>query len=296
VVQLLYFTGQDVALTAAPLDDTGAPATGTLVVVLTVTDPAGAVTTPAVTGSAGAYAAVVPAVAVAGTWLARWTATGTGVRWASEDQFTVRPAGVELIVDLASVKAHLNIPGAATAQDGELQGFILAAGDLARDVVGPVLPETHTEWHDGGQATITLDHQPVASITSVTEYVSASTWNLTYQPLGTSTDAYGYTYDLDTGQITRRATGAAVRFPWGTKNVRVVYTAGRSGQVSWNIRLGALELIRHLWQLTQQGGGRPRIGGGMLDADGGTPVLTGFALPSRVLELWKPDSRPPGIA
>jgi hypothetical protein len=294
-VPLLYFTGQDVGLTETILDDTGAPATGTLTVVLTVTDPAGTVTTPAATSAGGGqYVAAVPAVAVAGTWLYRWTATGTGVGYASEGQFQVRPLGVEQVVDLASVKAHLNIPASNTSQDAELQGFILAAGELARDVVGPLLPEQHTEWHNGGNPTITLDWLPLASVLSVTEYVSASTWVLTEQPLGTSTDAYGYTVDPDRGQITRRATGGAVCFPGGIKNVKVVYTGGRSGAIPWTVRLGALELIRHLFQLTQQGG-RPRFGGASLDGDS-SGVPTGFALPARVLELWQPFKRPPGIA
>lgn len=292
---LLYYTGQDVQLSETVLTDTGAPATGTLSVTLTVTDPAGGVTTPAAASAgAGLYTAVVPALAQAGIWRYRWTATGTGVGYASEGQFQVRPLGVEQIVDLASVKAHLNIPMTDTSQDAELQGFILAAGDLARDVVGPLLPEQHTEWHNGGSPTLTLDWLPVASVLSVTEYVSASTWVLTEQPLGTSTDAYGYTVDLDRGQITRRATGGAVCFPHGVKNVKVVYTAGRGGAIPWTVRLGALELIRHLFQLTQQGG-RPRFGGAALDGES-MGVPTGFALPQRVLELWQPFKRPPGIA
>ncbi|MER6064832.1 hypothetical protein ABT167_27395 [Streptomyces sp. NPDC001792] len=294
-MSLIYFTGQDVRLSEAILDDTGAPATGTLVVTLTVTDPTGVTSTPAVTSAgSGVYVAAVSSVAVAGTWRYRWTATGTGVGYASEGQFQVRPLGIEQVVDLNSVKAHLNIPATDTSQDGELQGFILAAGDLARDVVGPLLPEQHTEWHNGGSETITLDWLPVASVQSVTEYVSASTWVLTEQPLGSSTDAYGYTVDLERGQITRRATGGAVRFPDGIKNVKVVYTAGRGGAIPWTVRLGALELIRHLWQLTQQGG-RPRFGGAALDGES-MGVPTGFALPQRVLELWQPFKRPPGIA
>lgn len=197
------------------------------------------------------------------------------------------------IVDLASVKAHLNMPLSDTSQDAELQGFIDAAGDLARDVIGPITAEPHTEWHDGGSPTITLDWLPVASVQSVTEYIAASTWALTEQPLGSSVDAYGYTVDLDRGQITRRAVGAAVCFPGGTKNVKVVYTAG-TGTIPPTVRLGALELIRHLWQLTQQGG-RPRFGGAALDGES-AGVPTGFALPARVLELWAPYRRGPGIA
>lgn len=292
---LIYFTGQDVRLTQTVLDDTGAPATGALSVVLTVTDPTGAVTTPTVTNAGGGqYVATVPAVAQPGVWLYRWMATGTGVGFVSESQFEVRAPMIGQVADLGSVKAHLNMPPTDTSQDAELQGFILAAGEQARDVVGPMLPEQHTEWHNGGSPTITLDWQPVASVQSVTEYVSASTWVLTEQPLGSSTDAYGYTVDLDKGQIVRRATGGAVCFPAGIKNVKVVYTAGTGGAIPWTVRLGALELIRHLWQLTQQGG-RPRFGGAALDGES-MGVPTGFALPQRVLELWQPKKRPPGIA
>ncbi|MER6533014.1 hypothetical protein ABT215_04165 [Streptomyces sp900105755] len=292
---LIYFSGQDVRLTETILDDTGAPVTGAVSVVLTVTDPTGVVTTPAVTSvGSGLYAGVVPAVSKSGVWLYRWTATGTGVGFVSESQFEVRPPMIGQVVNLASAKAHCKIPASDTTADADLQGFILAAGEQARDVVGPMLPEQHTEWHNGGSPTVTLDWMPVSSVQSVTEYVSASTWVLTEQPLGTSTDAYGYTVDLDRGQITRRATGGAVCFPPGIKNVKVIYTAGRSGVIPWTVRLGALELIRHLYQLTQQGG-RPRFGGAALDGESGG-VPTGFALPARVLELWQPQKRPPGIA
>lgn len=295
---LVYVTGQDVGLTATVLDTEGNPATGTLAVTVTVTDPSGATSTPVTAGAgAGVYTAVVPAVAVAGVWLVRWTATGTGISWADEGQFQVRPLGVEQLVDLASVKAHLNMNPSDTRQDDELTGFILAAADLARDVVGPLLPEQHTEWHNGGTSTLALDWQPVASVLSVTEYVAASTWALTEQPLGESAmDSYGYTADLDRGQIVRRAVGGAIPFPAGVKNVKVVYTAGRGGTIPWSVRLGTLELIRHLWQLTQQGGRSRFAGSGAMDGDGSGPVPAGFALPNRVLELWKPNKRPPGIA
>jgi hypothetical protein len=278
------------------VDATGAPVIGVAAAV-TVTDPAGAVTTPASAyQGAGVYTAVVPSVGAEGVWRYRWTAVGPGVAWADEGQFQVRPLGIEQLVDLASVKAHLNMNVSDTRQDDELQGFILAAADLARDVVGPLLPETHTEWHNGGSRTLALDWLPVASVLSVTEYIAATSWTLTEQPLGTSTDAYGYTVDLDRGQITRRAVGDAVCFPHGIKNVRVVYTAGRGGAVPWAVRLGALELIRHLWQFSQQRGGRSPVGGSTLDSDSTPAVPTGFAMPNRVLELWKPFKRPPGIA
>ncbi|MET8624539.1 hypothetical protein ABZW30_12410 [Kitasatospora sp. NPDC004669] len=199
------------------------------------------------------------------------------------------------IVDLASVKLHLNIPSTDTRQDTELARFISTADDQARYVCGPITAELHTEWHDGGRPVISLDWQPVSSVTSVTEYVASSTWNLTEQPLGGGgMDSYGYTTDLDRGTITRRAVGMDVPFPAGRKNVKVVYTAG-TGAVPPTVFLGALELVRHLWQMTQQAG-RPRFGSaGGLDADGAL-VPMGFALPARVLELWAPFRRPPGVA
>lgn len=293
----MYFAGQDVGLTATPVDTAGLPLGGSLSVAVSVTDPTGVVTSPAVAGPlSGAYSAVVPGVAASGIWLYRWTATGTGARWSSEGQFTVRPLGVEQLVDLASVKAHLNIPANDPRPDDELQGFVLAAGELARDVCGPFLPEQHTEWFDGGLSTIFPDWVPLTKVLSATEYYGLSAFALTEQPLGAQMDAFSFTVDYTTGQITRRTFGGeAAMFAIGHKNVKVVYTAGRGGAVPYTVRLGVLELVRHLWQQTQQGGGRPKFGGAALDGDAmGVPM--GFALPDRVVELWAAHRRPPGIA
>lgn len=294
---LVYFTGQDVALTANPLDNSGNPAGGSLTVSVTVTDPTGATSTPTVSGPvSGAYTAVLGSVSVSGVWLVRWTATGTGVGWRSETQFQVRPTSVEQFVDLASVKAHLNIPTNDTRQDDELQGFILAAGEIARNHCGPFIPETHTQYFDGGIPRIVPDWRPVSNVLSITEYYGLSAFPLTEQPLSGQTNAFGFTVDYTTGEITRRTFGGeAATFAFGAKNIKVVYTAGRGGSVPWTVRLGVLELIRHLWQMTQQGGGRPKFNGGAYDGGEGM-VPTGFAIPSRVLELWQPYYRGPGIA
>jgi hypothetical protein len=235
----------------------------------------------------------VPAASAAGIWLFRWTATGTGIGFASEGQFTVRPMGVEQLVDLNSVKKHLNIPLSNTAVDDELQGFILMAADQARDVCGPFLPEQHTQFFDGGGNTIVPDWLPLQTIQSATEYYGLSAFPLTEQPLGSQMNAFAFTADYETGQITRRTFGGQpAMFAIGAKNIKVVYTSGRSS-VPFTVRLGALELIRHLWSMTQQAG-RPRIGAAAELGEGVVP--TGFALPDRVVELWSPFRRPPGIA
>lgn len=295
-MSLIYFLGQDVGLSTTVTDDGGASLSDALSVALTVTDPTGVTSAPAASSAGGGvYVAVVPSVAAPGVWTYRWTATGGGIAFADEGQFQVRPLGLEQVVDLASVKAHLNINTADLSRDAELQGFILAAGEIARDVVGPLLPEQHTQWFDGGRSSIVPDWLPLASVLSVTEFYGLSQYPLTEQPLGAQSTAFGFTVDHDSGLITRRTFGGeAGRFPAGAKNLKVVYTAGRGGVVPWTVRLGALELIRHLWSMTQQGG--IQRGVRSTAADDSARVPTGFALPQRVLELWQPFKRPPGIA
>jgi len=295
---LIYYTGQDVGLTVTVLDSMGTPVTGAVAVSVAVTDPVGTVTHPAtVSAGSGAYSAVVPSVSLAGVWQVRWTASSVG--FASETQFSVRDLGVEQLVDLKSVKAHLNIRADDQRADDELQGFILAAADLARNHCGPFLPETHTQYFDGGVSTIVPDWLPLANVISCTEYYGLSGYVLAEQDLGAQTSAFAFTVDKTTGAITRRTFGGgAAPFAVGNKNVKLVYTAGRAGQVPYAVRLGVLELIRHLWQMTQQsGGGRPRFGSAGY-GDEGTPtaVPTGFALPTRVIELWSAARRSPGIA
>jgi hypothetical protein len=288
---LIYLLGQDVGLTVLVTDNDGAPVVGSSSVAVTVTDPAGGITSPVVSeAGSGAYTAVVPSVSTAGVWLYRWTAPD----FAFEGQFTVRPAGIESIVDLPSVKAHLNIPENDLRADDELMGYIYAAGDLARDVCGPFLPEQHTQFFDGGVSTISPDWLPLATVQSVTEYYGLSAFPLTEQQLGSAMNAFAFTVDLSTGTITRRAMGGeAAIFAAGYRNVKVVYTAG-SRPVPYTVRLGALELIRHLWQMTQQPG-RPSFSGAGIDG-GENMVHTGYALPNRVIELWAPYKRPPGVA
>lgn len=294
---LTYVVGQDVGISATVLADTGLPVTSDVVVTVTVTDPSGTVTHPAAgTSGYGLWSAVVPSVAVAGIWLWRMDATGPGISgsWAAEGQWQVQAQGLEQIVDLPSVKAHLNIRAEDETHDDELLPYIYAAGEQARHVCGPILPEQHTQYFDGGGPAIVPDWRPIASVLSVTEYYGLYGFAITEQPLGGQTDAFAFTVDYSTGQLMRRTFGGqAARWAIGDKNIKVVYTAGL-GAVSWSVRLGALELIRHLYQLTQQSG-RPKFGGASLDSDGSV-VPSGFALPNRVLQLWQSDRRGPGIA
>lgn len=291
----VYYLGQDVPIAVTVLNDSGSPASASSVVA-TVTNPDGTTQAPATSNvGLGAYQAVVPATSQPGTYVVRWVASGSGFTFVYETQFQVQPSTAEQIVDLQSVKAHLNMIPTDTSQDAELLGFILAATPIIRDIIGPFLPETHVEFFNGGVQTLSVEWQPLISVQSVYEYYGLSSFLLTEQPLGTQLTAFGFTVDYTTGQLTRRTFGGeAAEFALGSKNVKVTYTAGRSS-IPYNVRLGALELIRHNWQMTQQGGrGRMRssVGGGGDEMS----VPIGFAVPDRVVEMLAPHRRPPGIA
>jgi hypothetical protein len=303
--QVVFFQNQDVPLAWAPVDDEGNSITGgSVTVTATVTDPSGNVTTPTVSqqvAGSGTYNAVAESVNTAGIWLVSWLATGTNtggttVQATYEEQFQVQAGGLQQIVDLPSVRDYLRIPLTDTSRDNALMGFIFAASEVVRDFCGPFLAEQHTQFFDGGGPKLVPDWLPLISVQSVTEYYGLSAFSITEQPLGTQQNAFGFTVDYQTGELTRRTFGGEAAY-WarGAKNVKVVYTAGRAGPLPWAVRLGALEMIRHLYQLTQQGG-RPKFGGNALDSAESPMVPTGFAVPQRVIELLSTNQRAPGIA
>lgn len=189
------------------------------------------------------------------------------------------------IASLAEARTHLNF-GADTSHDGELQIFIDAADPIVEDIIGPVTPVDRDEWYDGGYGDIVLRHWPVTVVTTVTEYSGATPTTLTVAATPDVITSTSYVFDPETAILYRRSTWGAVRFANGVSNVRVQYTAGRS-PVPANVKLAALELIRHLYQSTQQSG-RPQFGGA---GEEGPWAPAGFAVPTRVIELLEPFRR-----
>lgn len=202
------------------------------------------------------------------------------------------------LVTLAEAKAHLNMPAADTTFDSELQGFIDMAQPLIENICGPIVTRSVTEWHDGGTGSrflLVLRQRPVISITSITEYVGNVGQVLTPAASPDLAGNLSYTLEPETGTISRRVgAGTVYPFAWGEQNISVVYTAGYASTPA-NVRLAALELIRHLWQSTQQGGSRTAAAA----FDTGTrpgPAGMGYAVPNFVIELLQPHTRIPGIA
>lgn len=239
--------------------------------------------------SAGVYRKNVP-VAEAGDWTYVWTGTGAAADVA-DGYFTVRPTAVagDALVDLGEVKDHLNIAKSNTSKDVELRRYINTATLIVEKVVGAVLPAEVVEWHDGGRSRISLRRRPVLSVQTVIVYDPArGTIVLTEVADPGAAVENSFTVDTAVSEIVRRTTrGNEVVFTAGRRGVKVEYTAGRTS-IPENVALGAMELVRHLYQQTQQGG-RPDFNGS--ERDGDTIVIMGYAVPRRVVEMLEPQAR-----
>ncbi|MGZ4663718.1 MAG: hypothetical protein ACXV5Q_01360 [Frankiaceae bacterium] len=269
----------------------GTPTNAT--VTLVVTAPDGTTSSPAVSNpSTGNYTATyLPTLN--GLHSYRWAATGAAI--AADTQTFV----IGGLVSLSEARTHLSIPSSDTSNDAKLQGFIDACTSAVEDITGPILPRSIVgEVHDGGSPLLTLRFAPVISIQSVTEYVGVTAYALTSQPQGSTTGFYGYDLvDTNGGVLVRRdSTGNPIAFQGGRYGVTVSYTAGYS-IVPNAVRLGALMLIQHWWDSTQQGFG---AGGGAFSPDDGTTNMPGFAVPNFVAQqlttLPSSKSKIPGIA
>jgi hypothetical protein len=258
-------------------------------VVLTLTLPDGSTVTPTVNHpGTGSYNAVYIA-AQAGQYLINWVATGANSCTLS-DVRQVQASNPGMMISLYEARRGLGFQSGNTASDEDLRTFIAAATPIMEDLIGPV--NTHVETYDGGSTQIGLLYPPVMSVTTVIESAGSNYQRtLTLQNLFTtsSTDAYGYTVDLTTGVLTRRAAGVAVPFLRGLRNIQVTYIAGRV--MAGNHLLACRRLVKHLWQSEQQ-----NYSPGLTspEAIGLTP--SGFAVPRAVIELCADSTRVQGLA
>lgn len=184
-----------------------------------------------------------------------------------------------MAIGLDDVRAHLNIDDHSS--DVELAGFLAAATGVAEDVVGPLTPVAHVEDRlvDIPAQVLVLRRAPLVAVTSV---ATGGPWSA---PL--LVDPATLLVDLGVATISR----LDGRLFLG--RTQVAYVAGQT-IVPGNVRLGVLELVRTMWQQTQQGG-RPAFPSGYgEDGGGGAPM--GFAVPNRVRELFAPDARAPRTA
>lgn len=256
----------------------------------TVTAPDLSISTPSVTVAGLIATAPIPA-ALVGTYLVVWSVTGTVVG-AQQDQFSCVPAVVDLI-SLPDIKDELNIRATDTSKDAKLRRWLRAADRVIENVTGPIRPYPQTDFFDGGTQAIVLMARWVSAVTSVKENWSGTDYTLTEQPVGASTDSYGYTWDRDSNTLVRRLTGGqpTVFFP-GVRNVVVSYTGGLT-TIPEDIQLAAAELIKHWYRKSQPMRQGPF--GTAAGDDTGMDMVGGYMIPNAVLEMLAEWRRPPGI-
>jgi hypothetical protein len=199
------------------------------------------------------------------------------------------------LLSLEEAKNSIGSPLPSGASDEEIRKLIAAVVPIIEDIVGPIVPRTCDEWHDGGADIIGLHHYPIISITSVAEVNAGVSTALTAQPLdgaGPFT-GYGYTVDLETGILRRRAGSSCTPFARGAGNVHIVYIAGRE-EIPGNLNRAARRLFRHLWQPEKQGG-RPNMGAA--EGTGNATTPSGYVVPRVVMQLCGvSDTLLPGFA
>jgi hypothetical protein len=186
--------------------------------------------------------------------------------------------------------AHRFLRLTTTKDDDKLVDFIDAASNVAQFYCGDLLPQTYTEVHDGGDSAIYVRHTPLASVTSLTEYIGSITYTLTNQPLGQSVSAWGYTIDdAEAGRIVRRtASGLVWRFVPGVGNVTVTYTSGVA-TIPAQVLMGVEFIVRHLWDT--QRGAMP-LPNQSADTTSQVPGV-GYAIPDRAIEMFETVPRMP---
>lgn len=167
------------------------------------------------------------------------------------------------VTTLVEAKAYLNL--STTQHDTEVQLFIDRAEALVAERCGPLVAAPRSGRYTAGSGGLALPVYPIRSLTSVT-------------PVGGGTAlTVGDLYPNDAG-VVEMDDGSD--FPAGRYDV--AWTAGHAADaatVPADLKLGVLELIRHLWD-TQRGASRTRT-------DAGTPGAA-YIFPYRVEQALAP--------
>jgi hypothetical protein len=281
-----YLIGNAVTISTTITTGTPAVAVDPATITLTVTKPDSTVDTFTIgslthTGT-GAYSYIyIPATS--GGYRYVWTTTVPAS--ASDGVFLVEDA-TTTVLTVSEAKTHLGQAG-TDQYDAVIGDLIDAAVGVVEGLVGPLFPRTFTETYNGGGYSIILRHTPVISVTSVTENWGPTTYTLTNQPVGSSTDAYGYDIEnVYAGELVRRTVGS-YPFPFfaGKGNITVTYVAGRTS-VPPDIKLAVIRQLRDLWSDYQSGRTTGR---------GSQPPLP-YGVSNMVADLLQPHLLQPGIA
>lgn len=280
VGQVLTF-GVTVTDSAGALADTGTMPTCSI----TKPDGTSAAATVSKT-STGTYSAIFTST-LAGRYRATWSATGLNSGgFPYTDIADVWASDPQLVIGLGDARAELNLDAAETVSDDEIRLYCAATTQILIDLCGPlniaVLPQTRVEDYAPGAAQIVLGRRPVSQPTTVIEYIGTAAETIGYSATPNAA-GHSYTYEPQTGIITRRISGIPSRW---RGPVQVTYTWG-SSEISPRVILAARALVAHLWSIGNRGY-RPSFGGN----EGMAQSPMGYAIPRRVVEMLDPADAP----
>lgn len=280
-----YPLGSIVPLSITVKDAGGTPTAAT--VALSITQPDGTVTQPAVsTGSAGVYY-VDFAATQAGRHLTLWTISGA-ITASYGDVFEVDSQAILPICSLADIKAHLNIPAAQTTNDSEMLNMALAISDAVESHLGfPIRQRTVIERYDGGGDALALrttacpchvcSQYSVLNVTAVVENGVSLTANV------------DFFLDERRGMLRRGMFGGQFGYSYEwiylyAEGISVTYTTGYKATPPW-ARQAFLRAMANSWQRTQQ---RPHPGIAQAAMQDEMPAQNPFALPYHVTAMLQP--------
>ena len=196
--------------------------------------------------------------------------------------------GVLDVVTLPEVEAELGVDPDSRVL---LSGYITSVSRKLDKACGPIVQRTITdEKHSGGHRAILLDHYPVASVTSVTEY-SGMTGTALVEETPATSPSNGFM--PDGSMLIRRRGKIDAYWALGRHNILVTYVAGRyedTLSVDDRFKRAAFITLANLWR-REQGMGTMTFG-----ADGAPMLGATYALPNAAKAFIQDDIRPSGWA
>ena len=155
------------------------------------------------------------------------------------------------LLSLDDGKAAINMDSSNVEHNDELARHITAISRIVDEACGPVVIRTITdEVHhlDGAASAVYLDHYPVQSVTTVSEFTGGAVTALSAVAFGAVTS--GYYADLRAGVVARRMGGQPYAWP-ASAAVQVTYVAGRyATTAAVDARFAAVgaAILRRLWK------------------------------------------------
>jgi Phage gp6-like head-tail connector protein len=247
--------------------DTAGDPVATATATLTVTAPDGTATAPAVTPDGnGGFSATLTADQP-GLWTFRWSSPDSVSLTVSAGQVSVADPERVLIAGLDEFKKQLDIDPDDYSQDGELRLYLEAATNQVEWLIGPVTPTVFIERHSSWDL-ISLDHQPVIDVVSVTAVVDGVLTSTALDPGLYFGNQYG---------------GIRLFQGYEQQDYEIEYVAGYT-DIRADMKLAGLIIAQHLWQIQN---GRWTINAPSDDQMATAPG-SGFSVPWRAMELLRP--------